>query len=75
MKSAGLPTSTVSDAKHFCTERTTLEKDGNKDKANPNTFTFPGVPLTYKGYCNGAITNILVSTAVIGIGQGFLQMV
>ena len=75
MKSAGLPTSTVSEGKSFCTERSTLATDGDKDPTNPNTFSFPGVPLTYKGYCTSAMKNILISSAVISIGQGLLQIV
>ena len=68
MKSAGLPTTSLQAATSFCTELKTLKTDGNLNKKRPDTFSFPGVPLVYKGYCNNAITNALISTALIGVG-------
>ena len=64
-----MPTSVLSGKKHFCTERDTLAIDGNLRKYTrtnfTDTFTFPGVPMTYKGYCNEAVT--------LGTGLGFLS--
>ena len=68
MKSAGLPTTKIGKPSSFCTEKRTLETDGDKNKKRPNTFSFPGVPLVYKGYCNNALKNVLISTALIGVG-------